>query len=283
MKRAAISCLVLFFAIAVCSIARAEEKKWTKVVIATEGGYAPYNLTRPDGSLDGFEVDLAHVLCAEMKVECTIVAQSFDGMIPALNAGKFDAIMAALSATKKRAETIDFSTSYGDTGQTFATLKDGPLVDLPGKGQVFSLDSNASGAEAAIEALKPFLKGKTVGVQGAATVARFADEYFKDVADIREYQTTEQHDLDLVAGRVDLLMASTGYLKTMAKKPGNEDVVLTGPRFFGGLFGKGSSVGLRKSDPELKAMFNEAIAAAKADGTVKRLSEKWFGFDLTPQ
>jgi octopine/nopaline transport system substrate-binding protein len=103
-------------------------------------------------------------------------------------------------------------------------------------------------------------------VQGAATVARIADQSPKDVAEVREYVTTE-----LAAGRVDILMASTGYL---TKKPGNVDITLTGPRFFGGLFGKGSSVGLRKSDPESKAMFNDAIAAAKADGTVKRLSEK---------
>jgi len=61
------------------------------------------------------------------------------------------------------------------------------------------------------------------------------------------------------------------------------DMVIVGPRFQGGFLGAGSSVGLRKSDPELKALFDDAIAAAKADGTIKRLSEKWFGFDLTPQ
>ncbi|MET0747771.1 MAG: transporter substrate-binding domain-containing protein, partial [Rhizobium sp.] len=86
----------------------------------------------------------------------------------------------------------------------------------------------------------------------------------------------------LKAGRVDLIMASTAYLSTAAAKPGNEDLVLTGPRFQGGLLGRGSSVGLRKTDPELKALFNDAIAAAKADGTIKTLSQKWFGFDVTP-
>ncbi|MDF8354732.1 transporter substrate-binding domain-containing protein [Ensifer adhaerens] len=263
--------------------AQAEDKKWTKVTIATEGAFPPYNLTKADGTLDGYEIELSKILCDHMKVECTVIAQSFDGMIPALNAGKFDAIMAGMSATEKRKEVIDFSMSYGSTGQAFATLKGGDLETLPMKGELFSLASNEAGARKAVDELKPLIEGKTIGVQTASIAARFIDEYLKDVVEVCEYKTTEQHDLDLVAGRVDFVMASMGYLKTTVEKPANSDMVITGPRFQGGFLGAGSSVGLRKSDPELKALFDDAIAAAKADGTIKRLSEKWFGFDLTPQ
>ncbi|MCA1371791.1 transporter substrate-binding domain-containing protein [Bradyrhizobium sp. BRP14] len=263
--------------------AQAEDKKWTKITIATEGAFPPYNLTKPDGTLDGYEIELSKYLCEHMKVECTIIPQAFDGMIPALNAGKFDAIMAGMSATEKRKEVIDFSMSYGSTGQAFATLEGSDLETLPMKGELFSLASNEAGARQAAEELKPLIEGKTIGVQSASIAARFIDEYLKDAVEVREYKTTEQHDLDLIAGRVDLVMASMGYLKTAVEKPANSDMVITGPRFQGGFLGAGSSVGLRKSDTELKAMFDEAIAAAKADGTIKRLSEKWFGFDLTPQ
>ena len=263
--------------------AGAEEKTWTKITIATEGAFPPYNLTKPDGTLVGYEIELAHYLCAHMKVECTIVPQAFDGMIPALDAGKFDAIMAGMSATEKRKEAIDFSISYGSTGQAFATLKGSDLENLPLKGELFSLATNEAGARKAAEDLKPLLEGKTIGVQTALIAARFVDEYLKDAVAVREYKTTEQHDLDLVAGRVDLVMASMGYLMTAVEKPGNADMAIVGPRFQGGMLGAGSSVGLRKSDPELKALFDDAITAAKADGTIKRLSEKWFGFDLTPQ
>ncbi|WDZ78697.1 transporter substrate-binding domain-containing protein [Ensifer adhaerens] len=263
--------------------AQAEDKKWTKVTIATEGAFPPYNLTKADGTLDGYEIELSKILCDHMKVECTVIAQSFDGLIPALNAGKFDAIMAGMSATEKRKEVIDFSVSYGSTGQAFATLKGGDLETLPMKGELFSLASNEAGARKAVDELKPLIEGKTIGVQTASIAARFIDEYLKDVVEVREYKTTEQHDLDLVAGRVDFVMASMGYLKTTVAKPANSDMVITGPRFQGGFLGAGSSVGLRKTDPELKALFDDAIAAAKADGTIKRLSEKWFGFDLTPQ
>jgi octopine/nopaline transport system substrate-binding protein len=263
--------------------AEAQEKTWTKVRIATEGAFAPWNFTRPDGTLDGFEIDLYKDLCRRMKVECTIEAQSFDGIIPALNAGKFDAIMAGMSATAKREEVMAFTQAYGTTGQTFAVLRSSPLVDLPEKGKVFSLSSDEAGAASAVEELKPHLKGKIIGVQGSSIAANFLDKYLKGTAEIREYKTTEQHDLDLTAGRIDAIMASTAYLSGTAAKTGNEEMTIVGPRFQGGMLGGGSSVGLRKSDPELKALFDKAITEAKADGTIEKLSMKYFGYDVTPR
>ncbi|MBO0143116.1 transporter substrate-binding domain-containing protein [Agrobacterium sp. Ap1] len=271
----------MFAAMTLATGAFAQEK--TEITIATEGAFPPYNLTRPDGTLDGYDVELAHYLCDHMKIKCTIVAQAFDGMIPALNAGKFDAIMAGMSATEKRKEVIDFSMSYGSTGQAFAVLKDSDLSSMPLKDALYSLSSNQEGARKAVEELKPLLKGKIIGVQTASIASRFIDEYLKDTVEKREYKTTEQHDLDLIAGRVDVIMASMGYLKTAVEKPTNSDIEIVGPRFQGGFLGAGSSVGLRKSDTALKAKFDEAITAAKADGTLKTLSMKWFGFDLTPQ
>lgn len=269
--------------LATAGIAHAEDKKWTTVTIATEGSFKPYNFTKPDGTLDGYEIELTKYLCAHMKVECKVVVQNFDGMIPALNAGKFDAIISGMSATAKREEVIAFSDSYGSTGQAFATSKQSDLANLPEKGQVFSLASDEASAAAEIDKIRPALQGKIIGVQTASTAAAFVDKYLKGVVEVREYKTTEEHDLDLKAGRVDLVMASMAYLTTASQKPGNEDMTTTGPRFQGGFLGRGSSVGLRKDDTELKAMFNDAIAAAKADGTIKTLSEKWFGFDVTPK
>ena len=131
--------------VATAGVAHAEEKKWTTVTIATEGAFKPYNFTKPDGSLDGYEIELTKYLCDHMKVECKIVVQNFDGMIPALNAGKFDAIISGMSATAKREEVIAFSNSYGSTGQAFATAKEGELANLPEKGEVFSLAALVKG------------------------------------------------------------------------------------------------------------------------------------------
>ncbi|WP_102959735.1 transporter substrate-binding domain-containing protein [Mangrovicella endophytica] len=272
-----------FFAVAtfVAPAATAQDK--TKITIATEGAFPPYNLTRPDGTLDGYEIELGNHLCAQMKIECTFVAQSFEGIIPALQAGKFDVIMSGMSATAKRKEIIDFSIPYGGTGQTFVTLKGSDITKMPLKGEVFNLANNPDGTKKAVEAIRPILEGKTIGVQTSSIGSRFLDEYMKDVATIREYKTTEQHDLDLTSGRVDAVIASLGYMITAVKQPGNEEMEIVGPRFLGGFLGAGTSVGLRKDETALREKFDTAIEAAKADGTIKRLSEKWFGFDLTPR
>lgn len=256
-------------------------KDWSKVTIATEGAFAPWNFTAADGTLDGFEVDLYHDICARMAVECTLVAQNWDGIIPGLLAGKYDGIMAGMSATAKREEVIAFSQSYGSTGQSFGVLKDGPLASLPMQDELFSLVKNPEGAEKAVEALRPLLKGKVIGVQGSSIGAKFIEQSFGDVADIREYKSTEQHDLDLKAGRIDVIMASPAYLMTAVKADPESGMIMAGPRFQGGILGRGSAVGLRQEDTELKAMFDKALTAAKDDGTMKKLSEKWFGFDVT--
>ena len=253
------------------------------VHFATEGAFAPWNYTQPDGTLAGFEVDLYKDLCARAKLTCDIRAQDFDGTIPALQAGKFDAIISGMSITPKREEVVLFTTPYGSTWQTFATSRSSPLAGLPDKGEAFSLTSNEAGAVAEIETMKPLLNGKVLGVQTASIASAFADKYLKGAMDVREYKTTEQHDLDLQSGRIDLVMASAAYLTTAAAKTGNEDMILAGPRFQGGLLGRGSGIGLRKADTELKAKLDTAIAAATADGTIKRLSERHFGYDVTPR
>jgi octopine/nopaline transport system substrate-binding protein len=130
--------------------------------------------------------------------------------------------------------------------------------------------------------MKPFLKGKTAGVQGSTTHSNFVEKYLKGDVTVREYKSTEAHDLDLAAGRVDFVTADAATLRASAEKPELKDFVIVGPGFVGGVLGKGVGVGLRKADTDLKTMFNEAIAAAIKDGTVKKLSEKWFKGDLTP-
>jgi octopine/nopaline transport system substrate-binding protein len=100
---------------------------------------------------------------------------------------------------------------------------------------------------------------------------------------VRTYKTTEQHDLDLSAGRIDGAIASIGYWKPLLDKPEGKDFMMVGPTFTGGVFGAGVGVGLRKADADLKKAFDAAIDEAIKDGTVKKLSMQWFKFDVTPQ
>lgn len=260
------------------SSALAQAKAWETVKIATEGAYAPWNFTGPGGKLQGFEIDLIAELCPRMKVKCEVVAQDWDGIIPALNARKYDAIMAGMQITDKRLEVINYSQPYAKTPGAFLVAKDSPLGKIRND-KVFDIGTDQASAQKAADELKPLLKGKVVGVQGSTTLATLMERLFQGV-EIREYKTTEQHDLDLAAGRVDAVAAATTTLDITLSKPGFEDYVIAGPGFTGGFMGRGVAVGLRKDDPELKALFDGAIAAAIADGTVSRLSQKWFKRDL---
>jgi len=256
------------------------QEKPAAITIATEGAYAPWNFTGPDGKAAGFEIDLANDLCARMKVKCTIVIQDWDGLIPALNVGKYDVIMASMFITDKRLEVINFSRPYAIDPSSFAVSKTSPLAksDLTGK---FDLNDEAA-ALPMIEKLKPLMKGQVVGVQAATTNLQFLKKYFDGVVEIREYKTTEQHDLDLAAGRVDALFAQTTALAATLEKPEFAPYTLAGPAFLHGVFGRGTGAGIRKADTVLLGMFNEAIGAAIADGTIKRLSLKWLKADVTP-
>lgn len=260
----------------------AAAKEWTQVRIATEGAYPPYNFQGPDGKLAGYEIDLAADLCRRMKVQCEVVAQDWDGIIPGLAAGKYDAIMAGMSITPKRMEVLAFSVPYVNSPSSFATLKGSKLAGMPGVDTRVATTDEAA-RMTAVDALRARLKGTVVGVQISTVQAEFLQTYFKDVAEIRTYKTTEQHDLDLHAGRVDSVFAVSAYLRASQETPGGADMVFTGPQFAGGVLGIGTGVGLRKTDPELKAMFDEAIKASTADGTLKRLVLQWFKIDATPQ
>jgi octopine/nopaline transport system substrate-binding protein len=265
------------------ALAQAQGNKWSTVRIATEGAYVPWNFTGAGGKLEGFEIDLANDLCNRMKVKCEIVAQDWDGIIPALNAKKYDAIMAGMSITDKRLEVIDFSRAYADAGNGIVVAKNSSEAKALGPVVRISLASQSAEAEKALANVRAALKGKTVGVQVSSTHSNFADQYLKGAVEIREYKTTEQYDLDLAAGRVDAVLGDATALRGTLDKPEFKDFTVAGPGFSGGVLGRGVGVGLRKDSQDLKAMFDTAISAAIADGTVKTLSEKWFKVNVTPQ
>ena len=264
------------------SLTGAAAKDWKTVVIGMEGAYEPYNMTDPKGKIIGFEPDLAMDLCKRIHVECKIIAQDWDGMIPGLKAGKFDVIMDGMSITDERKKEIDFSDPYAAVPAAFATAKSSPLAKLPDHGEVINLDKNKAKGEAALKMLKDAFKGKTLGVQVSTTHATFMSHNFKDVADIKEYKTTDERDLDLKSGRIDAELDDATAIASMLAKPDAKDFTTFGPELTGGDFGIGVGMGLRKSDSDLTAKFDTALKAAFADGTVKTLSLKWFKIDTTP-
>ncbi|MGO4872668.1 MAG: transporter substrate-binding domain-containing protein [Roseiarcus sp.] len=274
--RAAFACSLLVLASA------ASAKDWKTVVIGMEGAYEPYNLTDPNGKIVGFEPDVAMDVCARMKIECKIIAQDWDGMIPGLQAGKFDVIMDGMSITDERKKQIDFSIPYAAVPAALATAKSSPLAKLAGAGKLVNFDKDKAAGAAALKSLKEALKGKTIGVQVSTTHATFASDNLKDVATIKEYKTTDERDLDLKSGRIDAVLDDETEIAAMLGKDDAKDFTEFGPLLTGGDFGIGVGMGLRKSDADLTAKFDTAIKAAFADGSIKKYSLKWFKIDTTP-
>lgn len=261
--------------------ARAQQRT---IRIATEGAYAPWNFTGPGGQLLGFEIDLANDLCRRMNARCTIVAQDWDGIIPGLTAGRYDAIMAGMNITDRRLEVINFSRVYAAGPHAFGTMPNSPLRNLPGAGRTLNFATDEAEIRAILDQIRPMLRGRTIGVQTATINATFLNEFFGNAgATIREYRTTEEHDLDLAAGRLDAIFVAVTALTATAEKPEFRGLAPSGPLLSGGVLGRGVAVGLRKADTDLKAAFDAAIEAALADGTIRRLSERWFKTDISPR
>jgi octopine/nopaline transport system substrate-binding protein len=121
-----------------------------EIKIATEGAYPPWNYTNADGSLTGYEIDLTHALCERMKVKCTIVSQEWNGIIPGLTVGKYDAIIASMGVTPERKKVIAFSKSYAKAPNGFLTTSDNDLKSLADAGHAFDLTDSPADAQAAL-------------------------------------------------------------------------------------------------------------------------------------
>jgi len=258
-------------------------KDWKTVVIGMEGAYEPWNLTDSSGKIVGFEPDLVTDVCKRAGLECKIIAQDWDGMIPGLKAGKFDVIMDGMSITDERKKEIDFSKPYAVSPGAFLAPKDSALAKAPDAGKLVNLDKDPKEGDAAIKGVQAALKGKTLGVQVSTTHSNFASQYLKDIATVKEYKTADDRDLDLKSGRIDASLDDYTVVAATASKPDASDFAIVGPKFIGGMFGAGTGMGIRKSDADLTAKFDKALAEAIADGSVKKFSEQWFKIDIAPQ
>ena len=128
------------------------------------------------------------------------------------------------------------------------------------------------------------LVGKAVGVQSATVHASFLQQYLGESIKIRLYDTQENINLDLMSGRIDAGLAHRSSWQVFLKTQDGAGFDIFGPSLTGSeypVLGKGTGIGLRKEDTKLLSMINNAMAAMKADGTMKALSEKWFGYDIT--
>lgn len=229
-----------------------------KLVIGTEGAYPPFNSLTADGSLVGFDIDIAKALCEEMKVECTFVAQDWDGIIPALQAKKFDAIVASMSITAERKEKVDFTNKYYNTPPSIAVLKTSPLTQATEEG----------------------LAGKVLGAQASTSHSNYAEAKMKK-SELKLYPTADEYKLDLANGRVDAVIDDVIVLSDWLKSADGACCKLLGVLPPDPVInGEGAGIAVRKGEDALREKFNVAIAAIRANGKYKEINDKYFTVDV---
>lgn len=218
--------------------------------IGTEGAYAPFNYTNADGTLGGFDIEIANAICADMQVTCEIMAQDWDGIIPGLKAGKYDAIVAAMSVTPERAQQVAFTDPYFSNALVFLAKKDSTFD--PAK----VTDINAH----------------SIAAQRSTISSQWLENTYPK-ADMKLYDTLSNAFLDLGAGRVDAMISDKlPAIEWLSSTSGN-NYVLKGAEID---INDNFAIAVRSNDEALQAKINTSLSNIKANGTYDKINQKYF-------
>lgn len=216
------------------------------VLLATEGDYHPFNFINDDGEVDGLERELGDELCRRAKLECEWVLNDWADMIPDLVAGEFDAIMAGMSITGKRDQTIDFTEPY---------YPPTPSVYLAAAG---------AGEEA------------VAGRLGAYANTIYSDYFTEQGIAYMEFTDEDDRLAALLSGDIDAMLVDHAYATEKLSEYEGQ-LVVVGPSV---LLDRGIGMGVR-NDNDLLAKLNSALASMKSDGSLNDLIRKWVGEDAS--
>jgi polar amino acid transport system substrate-binding protein/arginine/ornithine transport system substrate-binding protein len=229
-----------------------------EIEICVEGSYPPFSWTNDAGEVEGFDIDIATALCAEMGATCRMVATEWDAIIPSLEEGRCDAIIASMAITEERRQRVDFSTRYQRTPIRFVASSDAGLADTP-----------------------EGLAGKRVCIQRGTIHQDYLETTFRET-ELVLYPSHEEVLLDLAAGRCDAAMADAVSLTLgFLDKPEGQGFALFGRDHFDpAIHGEGAGVAVRKADAALRDRFSAAIAAIRGNGVYRAINDRYFPFDI---
>lgn len=251
--------IATFAAAAALSLLAGVAGAQVKVGIAAEA-YPPFASPDAAGNWAGWEIDFINAICAKAAMDCVITPVAWDGIIPSLTSGQIDVIMASMSITEERKQTIDFSDKYYNTPTGVAVAKGSGITATP-----------------------EGLAGKIIGVQGSTIHEVYVQKYFAaGAAEVKVYATQDEANQDLAAGRIDATQADSitldAFLTSEAGKACCESAGYVADDKE--VLGLGVGAGLRKGDEELKAKINQAIADIRADGTYDTITAKYFASSI---
>ena len=230
-----------------------------KIGIAAEA-YPPFASPDASGNWVGWEIDFINAMCAAAEMQCVITPVAWDGIIPSLTSGQIDVIMASMSITEERMQTIDFSDKYYNTPTVIIGTKGVDMAPTP-----------------------EGLAGKIIGVQASTVHADYVEKYFgPTAAEVKIYQTQDEANSDLAAGRIDAIQADSIAMDAfLASEAGAACCDLKGAVADDpAILGLGVGAGVRKGEDELKAKINAGIAKVIADGTYDSITANYFASSI---
>jgi ABC-type amino acid transport/signal transduction systems, periplasmic component/domain len=238
--------------VAVAAEALDEVKRRGELIIGLEGTYPPFNFQDESGKLAGFEVEFANALVEKLGVKAQFRPTKWDGILAALETGRLDVVINQVTVSEERKRKYAFTQPY--------TISGIQIIARKGTSDIKGPDD---------------LAGKRVGVVLGSNYEQWLREN-QPKADVRTYDDDPSRNQDLRTGRIDAILNDRLIVADLVKKSRGAIEAVGEP------FAKQEqAIAVRKDSPQLLAALNEAIDALRADGTLTKLSEKWFGADVT--
>ncbi len=229
-----------------------------KITIATEGAFPPFNYLDRKGLPAGFEMELAQEACQRIKAECEFVALKWDELIPGLLNKKFDIIMSSMEVTRERRQRMGLSRRYYLSPGAFIAPKGAPYDGPPS-----------------------LLRNKRIGIVRDSMHADWADKSFRRSAQLKRYASIQEALAGLANDEVDAVFGDKAQLWLWSQKPAGKCCELVGQDIKDTqTLGVGVAAGLRKEDAKLREALNKAFGEMVADGTYKKINDKYFPFAL---
>lgn len=221
--------------------------------------YPPIASKNAAGEWEGFDIDLMHAVCDEMKARCEIFETAWDGIIPGLQARKFDVIWASMAITDKRREVVDFTVKLYETPPVWV----GP--------KTFSKDLT-----------KPEeIKGLTVGTQTGTVNVDYLTATYGDKITIKTYDTADAALADLIAGRSDLVVSDAITAMSLLGSSSESYAILAPIKGDPKILGYGIGGGVRKGETDLLDRLNAAFERVRASGKYQEIAARYFkDFDI---
>lgn len=223
------------------------------LTFATEATYPPFVSMTANHKMVGFGPDVVQAVCQKMHKTCKLVNAPWDSLIPSLKMGKYDGLFGGMAITKARQTVVDFSLPYYQNAITFVTNENSTFVIS-----------------------KAGLKGKIIGVQGGTTFQQYLQTMYGSSVTLKTYASNMTALLDLKSGRVNAVFIDKPVATAWLEKSDNHDYKSVGNIIDTSLFGPGNAIAINKGNATLQHEIDKALVVLKANGTLKKLQQKWF-------